>query len=376
MKNTYLIPAIFIISACSQQAPAPAASEKSTSKEEIVTLTEAQLQQAGLTYIKPEFKALNGSIRVSGVIDVPPQNLVSVSAAMGGYVVMTKLLPGMAVKKGNVLATMQDERYIQLQEEFLVTRARLDNAEAEFRRQEALQENRAGTEKNLQQAKSEYKALSVSLSALKEKLRLININPETLNEQNLSRNITLTAPFDGYVAKVNVNVGKHVAPSETLFELVDPRDIHLNLNVFEKDLGQLRVGQNLEAYTNANPGQKHRCSIILIGKTISAERSAEVHCHFDNYDPALLPGMMMNADIRVTAQQSLSVPEEAVVSFEGKNYVFAVRGKGSFAMMEVQPGLKEQGWLALNNAETLKDLELVGKGAYTLLMSLKNRSEE
>jgi cobalt-zinc-cadmium efflux system membrane fusion protein len=85
---------------------------------------------------------------------------------------------------------------------------------------------------------------------------------------------------------------------------------------------------------------------------------------------------MMNADIRVTAQQSLSVPEEAVVSFEGKNYVFAVRGKGSFAMMEVQPGLKEQGWLALNNAETLKDLELVGKGAYTLLMSLKNRSEE
>ncbi|MEN9510760.1 MAG: hypothetical protein RLZZ370_579 [Bacteroidota bacterium] len=365
-----------MISACSQQAPAPAASEKNTSKEEIVTLTAAQLQQAGLTYIKPEFKALSGSIRVSGMIEVPPQNLVSVSAAMGGYVVMTKLLPGMAVQKGSVLATLQDERYIQLQEEFLVTRAKLENAEAEFRRQEALQENRAGSEKNLQQAKAEFKALSVSLSALKEKLRLININPETLNEQTLSRSITLTAPFDGYVAKVNVNVGKHVAPSETLFELVDPRDIHLNLNVFEKDLNQLRVGQNLSAFTNANPEQKHACSIILIGKTISAERSAEVHCHFDKYDPALLPGMMMNADIRVTAQQSLSVPEEAVVAFEGKTYVFAVRGKGSFAMLEVQPGIKEQGWMALNQADALKDAQLVGKGAYTLLMSLKNRSEE
>jgi cobalt-zinc-cadmium efflux system membrane fusion protein len=376
MKNLYLIPAICIISACSRQAPAPVASEKPSSKEEILTLTEAQLQQAGLTYIKPEFKTLSGSIRVSGTVEVPPQNLISVSAAMGGYVVMTKLLPGMAVQKGSVLATLQDERYIQLQEEFLVTRVKLEQAELEYRRQEALQENRAGSEKSLQQAKSEFKALSVSLNALKEKLRLININPETLNEQNLSRSISLTAPFDGYVSQVNVNVGKHVAPSETLFELVDPRDIHLNLNVFEKDLDQLRAGQKLVAYTNANPGQKHPCSIILIGKTISAERSTEVHCHFDKYDPALLPGMMMNADIRVTAQQSLTVPEEAIVTYEGKTYVFAVREKGRFAMLEVQPGIKEQGWMALDQADALKDMQLVGKGAYTLLMSMKNRSEE
>ncbi|MBU6325738.1 MAG: efflux RND transporter periplasmic adaptor subunit [Bacteroidetes bacterium] len=375
MKNISLIPAILIITACSQKAPAPAATEKTTSTEKIITLSEAQLQQAGLSFFKPEYKSLSGSIRVSGVIDVPPQNLVSVSAAMGGYVVMTKLLPGMAVKKGSLLATLQDERYVQLQEEYLVTQARLESAEAEYRRQEELQKNRAGTDKNLQQAKADYTALSVSSSALKEKLRLININPESLNDKNLSRNIPLYAPFDGFVTKVNVNVGKHVAPSETLFELVDPGDIHLNLKVFEKDLNQIRIGQSLEAFTTANPEKKHACSIILIGKTINTERNAEVHCHFNNYDQALLPGMMMNADIRVTGQQSLSVPEEALVSFEGKSYVFATRGKGRFEMLEVHPGLKEQGWIALNNAETLKDAELVGKGAYTLLMSLKNKSE-
>ncbi len=376
MKSNYLIPAIFIISACSQQAPTPAASEKNTSKEETVTLNEAQLQQAGLSFFKPEYKSLSGSIRVSGVIDVPPQNLVSVSTAMGGTVVMTKLLPGMAVKRGSILATLQDERYIQLQEEFLVNRARLEMANDEYRRQQELSQNRAGSDKALQQAKADFKALSVNFSALKEKLQLININPETLSDQNLSRTIPLIAPFDGFVARVNVNVGKHIAPSETLFELVDPSDIHLNLKVFEKDLAQLRIGQTLEAFSSANPNKKHACSIILIGKTIGADRTTEVHCHFNSYDDALLPGMFMNADIRVKQQQSLAVPEEALVAYEGKTYVFTTRGKGRFAMIEVLPGIRDQGWVALEHAEALKDAELVGKGAYSLLMSLKNKSEE
>jgi len=72
---------------------------------------------------------------------------------------------------------------------------------------------------------------------------LININPRNLTENSISRSITLTAPFNGFVSKVNVNIGKYVNPTDVLFELVDPSEILLNLMVFEKDLTKLAIGQ-------------------------------------------------------------------------------------------------------------------------------------
>ena len=84
----------------------------------------------------------------------------------------------------------------------------------------------------------------------------------------------------GIVTKVNVNIGKYVNPSDVLFEIVNPSDIHLALTVFEKDVNKLSVGQQLVAYTNNNPSKKYPCEIILIGKDFSSDKAIEVHCHF------------------------------------------------------------------------------------------------
>jgi cobalt-zinc-cadmium efflux system membrane fusion protein len=88
---------------------------------------------------------------------------------------------------------------------------------------------------------------------LEEKLRLIHINPNSLHENNISKSIRIYSPIDGFVSKVNVNIGKYVTPSDVLFELVNPADIHLNLKIFEKDLNKIFIGQNVVSYTNNNP---------------------------------------------------------------------------------------------------------------------------
>lgn len=159
-----------------------------------------------------------------------------------------------------------------------------------------------------------------------------------------------------------------------MFEIVNPTDIHLALTVFEKDINKLAIGQSLLAYTNTNPEKKYPCKIILIGKDFSENRSTEMHCHFTNYDKTLLPGMYMNAEIEIKSQLSNVLPSDAIISFETKNYVFMAKANKQFEMKEVTTGNTENGFTEIISND-LKDATIVTKGAYALLMKMKNVAE-
>ena len=174
-----------------------------------------------------------------------------------------------------------------------------------------------------------------------------------------------------------MNIGKYVSPTEVLFELVNPSDIHLALKIYEKDLDKLFIGQKLIAFTNNKPGKKHLCEILLIGKDLSTERNTEVHCHFETYDKSLVPGTYMNAEIEVKNNDAYVLPADAIVSFEGKQFVFRSKGENQFDMMEVNVGESENGFTEILDIDptTLSNASFVTKGAYSLLMSLKNKAE-
>jgi cobalt-zinc-cadmium efflux system membrane fusion protein len=343
---------------------------------ELIKLTDAQLRSSDLKIGVIQQSTISSIIKVNGKIDVPPQNMVSVSMPLGGYLKSTKLLPGMHVNKGEVIATMEDHRYIELQQEFLTTQSELTFSESEFNRQRELNQNKSTSDKSFQRSEMEFQTKKISLNALSEKLKLIGLNPETLSKNGISKTISIYSPIDGFVSKVNVNIGKFVSPTDILFELVNPSDIHLNLFVFEKDLEKISIGQKLVAFTNNKPDDKHACEIILISKDLSSDRTAEVHCHFEDYDKTLLPGMYMNAEIEVKSHKTYVVNEDAVVNFEGKNYVFIAQSATEFKMTEVELGVQERDMLEVLNGESLKDAQIVLQNAYTLLMVAKNKSED
>ncbi len=193
--------------------------------ENTITLTGAQYKNAKIELGKLENRSISTTLKLNGKIDVPPQNMISVSTPLGGFLKSTKLLPGMHVKKGEVLATMEDQQYIQLQQEYLTVKSKLIYAEGEYNRQKELNLSKASSDKVFQQADMDYKNQKINASALAEKLRLININPESLNESNLSRKINICSSIDGFVSKVNVNIGKYVNPSDILFELINPAHV-------------------------------------------------------------------------------------------------------------------------------------------------------
>jgi len=343
--------------------------------ENILQLTDAQIKNAGIILGALQKKTIASVLKLNGKIDVPPQNMVSISAPLGGYLKSTQLLPGMKVKKGEAIAIMEDQQYIQIQQEYLISKSNLQFLEKEYARQKDLNESKTTSDKVFQQTESDYTAQKIKAKALYEKLKLIGISPESLNENSISRSINIYSPIDGYVSKVDVNIGKYLNPADVLFELVNPTDIHLNLTVYEKDIDKLFVGQKLIAYNN-HTDKKYNCEVLLISQDLSKDRSAEVHCHFENYDKNLIPGMYMNAEVEVKSKDAMVLAEEAVVNFENKSFVFVQESANSFKMQEVEPGYTENGFIEIVTSAPLLEKKIVVKGSYSLLMGLKNKAEE
>ncbi|MFY8025181.1 MAG: efflux RND transporter periplasmic adaptor subunit [Sediminibacterium sp.] len=342
-----------------------------------LVLTNEQLKNASLAVGQMQELEIASLMKVNGKIDVPPQNMVSISVPLGGYLKTSKLLPGMHVNKGEIVAVMEDQQYIQLQQDYLTAKVKLVMFDKEFIRQKELNASQASSDKMLQQAESEYKTQKILVSALAQKLQLVGINPSTLNENNISKSVNIHSPIDGYVTKVNVNIGKYISPTEIMFELVNPTDIHLALKIFEKDLDKLFIGQGLVAFTNNNPQKKYDCEVLLIGKDINPEGFTDVHCHFETYDKLLIPGTYMNAEIKVRNRKANVLPVDGIVRFEGKQYVFKAIDKQQFIMTEVRLGDTENGMteILLPEKDILDKANYVTKGAYTLLMMLKNEAE-
>lgn len=371
---TYILSILLLLQACSSKK-APEASQKAVVPNQVI-LTDAQFKNAGIQTALMQQKEISSILKVSGKIDVPPQNMVSISVPLGGYLKTTKLLPGQHVSKGEAVAVIEGEQYIQLQQDYLTTKEKIGYLQKEYERQRDLNKTQAASDKAFQQAETEFKTQQVLMSAYKEKLKLVGINVDKLSENNISRSINIFSPIDGYVSKVNVNIGKYVSPTEVLFELINPSDIHLALKIFEKDIEKLYVGQPLVAYTNNQPNKKYDCEILLIGKDISGDRNTDVHCHFEDYDKTLIPGTYMNAEIAIKNAKAYVLPEEAIVLFEGKQYGFIKNTDKEYSMQLLETGTVDKGFVEILHAEKLASKDFVIKGAYSLLMSLKNKVEE
>lgn len=378
--STYIhwILCLLMVVGCKEQSSENKTEEaiKPTSSSNRVSLTDAQLKNASIEVGTPSLKNLSPVLSLQGKIDVPPQSTISLSFPLGGYLKSTQMLPGTHVRKGQILAELEDMQFIQIQQDYLTAKAKYTLAETEYHRQKDLNASKASSDKVLQYAQAEMETQKINMHALGRKLEVIGINPKLLSAENIHKSVPVLSPINGFVSKVNVNVGKYTAPTDMLFELVDPRDIHLALDVFEKDLSKLSIGQKVIAYNNSEPDKKYVAKIILISKSLNQDRTAEVHCHFDKYNPMLVPGMFMNAEVSLKNVQTLTVTEDALVRWENKFYVFKDHGSNNFEMIEVEPGTSHQGFQEITSNQINPNTRLVTKNAYSLLMKIKNTAED
>jgi cobalt-zinc-cadmium efflux system membrane fusion protein len=359
----------------------PAAEGAEEKEPSETTLSPAEQRTASIRLGKVQDRVLSGGLKVNGTLDAPPENAVTVSALLGGIVERTTLLQGSQVRAGQVLATIRNPEFLDLQQKYLETSSQLEFARSEYARQEELYKQEVAPQKNFQRARAEYRALQAQAAAQAARLRLAGLPVGG----KLTTTAPVKAPRGGFLKTVNASAGQSVTATDVLFEIIDPGHLDVVLNVFEKDAPQLRNGQTVR-YTLANDslGADHQAKIYLIGRTVGEDRTVRVYAHLGHEDASRLPGTYVRAIVETNSATVPALPDKALVQFGGKNYVFVTDGKASdkgettYRMVPVEVGVSENGYtqVTLPEGMTAASSTFVTDGAYSLLAKLKNAEEE
>ncbi len=348
---------------------------------DIVSLTPEQYKLSEITLGAIEQKELSGTTKVNGMLDLPPQSLVSISTPLEGIVKSTSMLQGKRVAKGALVAVMQNPEFIQMQQDYLDYKSQLQFLKQELDRQEELAKENVNSKKALQKARSEYQSVSARLLGQRSKLSIMNISFAALEKGQIQKTFNLYTPMAGYVTQVNTNIGAFASTTDVLFKIADTEHLHAELTVFEKDVPKLKLGQKVR-FVLANEEKERMATVYLIGREISKERTVQIHCHLDQEDTQLLPGMYLKAYVESGMNKVEALPDAAIVEFEGKKFVFidqpAAKGNNPYRyrMMEVKTGVAENGYTQVSFAEQIGEVKVVIKGAYDLLSKVKNAEEE
>lgn len=385
-KNIIIIIASILLAGCNTENKEAATQSEEVHNESIIELSSAQYATAGIALGKVEEKNMSGNIQVNGMLDVPPQNLVSVSVLLGGYIYQTEILQGMKVKKGQLLAVVRNPEYLTMQQDYLNAKNKLEYLKTEYERQKQLADENVASAKVYQQANADYQSLKAQLKSTERKLKMLNINVDKLTADNINESVSIYSPIEGYVIVVNFNIGSYVNPQDILFQIVDTKHIHAELSVFEKDIINLKKGMKVRFVLVNDDTKERTATVFLINRKIEQDRTVRVHAHLEKEDPQLIPGMYLKALIETGTTKLTAVPDKSIVGSGGKDYIFISDGTQKengedvylFKMIEVKKGISENGFTAVQFAENtdLKTAQLVTKGAFDLLSKAFNSEDE
>lgn len=374
-KILYFFP-IILITSCSKQKKSP--ENQITEKKSLtVHLSAEQIKQAGMISEAPVFLKQTKTLHVSGTLDVPPQNLVSISCPLGGFIRKMDLLQGATVRKGETLIIMENPDYIEIQKDYLDTREQYKLALTEAERQKKLVQGNAGTEKILQQAETALNQIIIKKKAAEAKLHLLGIDPENFSPEKISSRIILKSPVKGFVKSIHGNIGKYAAPSDVIMEIVDTEHLHVELSVFEKDIDRVVPGQKI-LFNLLNEDESRRSArVYLVGKALNNDRTVHVHGHLDKEDPSLLPGLFVNAQIETGLDSSWTIQQSSVVYLQGKPGVFEDMGSGNYRFVPITAGPEKDGRIGIkmDGNQEIKNMKVVFRGANALLGQMTGGEE-
>jgi RND family efflux transporter MFP subunit len=364
-----------------------------------VSLTEEQIKNIGIELGRIEEKQLTSSLKANGTLKVPNQNKASISSVYSGVIKSLLVQPGNTVKKGQLIAKIANPDFLQVQSQYLSVVSKISLAEMEVKRQRELNAGNAGALKNLQAAEAELKTLQTLKASLSQQIQLMGINPASISNGKLASLISLTSPINGVVSDVKVQMGSYVDASTVVAEVVDNSQLHLDLFVYEKDLPKLKNGQVIHFNLTNNPGKEYDAQIFSLGSSFEGESKAvSVHAKVLGDKTGLIDGMNITAAISLNKATMPAVPNDAIVSTGGRDYIFmlseaymqksrqdsssqkidviAKENVRNFEKIPVVKGTSDIGYTEITLLKEIpEDAKIVVKGAFFVLAKMTNTGE-
>lgn len=344
-------------------------------EEGVVEITAQQVETIGLEVKPLEQKRLGNTIKVSGQLELFPQDRANISPFVGGNVRSINVIEGDKVNKGQVLAYLEHPDIISIQQEFQEKNDELVFLKQDFERKQILFDKGVSSGKEFQLAQSKFRSTTSSVNGLRSKLRLLGINTDKVVQGQIYSAVPITTPISGYVDEVIVSLGDYVAPQTKMFTVSDNSEIHVDFKVYEKDVRKVKKGQEIYFTIAAKPDELLKAKIHAIGKTFETDPKAlHVHADVHNEDNALLPGMYAEGRIIQDEKMAFAVPEGAIIKNGEQSFIFILAEDGEkekntmkFKKIPVTTGITDLGFIEINlPSEISKDVKVVTKGAYTL----------
>lgn len=410
MKKFLAIISFFItavlFASCGNSNEPEASKEETAHKDEhenpnTATLTNEQMKSIGVQLGQIEEKQLTASLKANGVLQVPNQNKASINTVYSGVVKSLLIQPGNTVSKGQTIATIANPDFLRVQEEYMGINPKITLAEQEYNRQKELNQGNAGALKNLQAAETELNYLRTRRSSLQQQIQLMGINPASLTNGKLISVLAIRSPINGVVSNVTVKMGSYVDVSTAVAEIVDNSQLHLDLYVYEKDLSKLENNQIIHFTLTNNPGKEYDAQIYSLGSSFEgASKAVTVHATVQGDKSGLIDGMSITAVISLKKATVKAVPSDAIVTYQGQDYIFMQSEKHSekennantiqhegkkqqqepgltFEKIPVAKGTNDVGYTEITLLKKIpNNARIVLKGAFFILAKMTNTGEE
>ena len=372
MRTTYII-ALIIMAGCGAKNDQETVSKIIT--DDRVVLTDDQSRMLNIETDTLRKEPLQSVIRFSAVMENSPDGRAIVSPKLGGYIKAILVSEGSQVKKGQAIAELENLELIRMQEEYLSISAEFDFLSKEITRQRQLNQNKSISDKSLQETEMRLMQANAKRNALIAAFDLLGMESNRITSSNITGMFQLYSPMNGIITSVKGDVGAYLNAADIVVEISDKKDLLLVGKLYERDRDKIFIGGHVKFYLNANPNELYDAEVIRISGKINVDKSLSVYCRMSCSPDAFVAGMIVNAELMLQTQIAIPVPENAVVSFENRNFIFTASPSNEYIMTEIEILDKAGGEVQIADT-TLHNSIFVKTGAHSLLMALKNTAEE
>lgn len=377
----WLMMSMLMMSACggSHTADEQETEDETALADGVVELTDEQINTVGISIGKVEHRQMSGTVKVSGTLKLSPQNRAEVTSLVSGQTQRILVKEGDVVRAGQPVAMVENTEMVALQKEYLVVWRQLALARQAYQRQETIHSQGAGVEKNLQQAKSELEIAQANEQGIRVQLQQMGISASQVAAGKFVDAAPVKSPISGVVGEVLISTGSYLDNQTVLMNVYDNSAIHADLNVFESDISNIRIGQEVDLQLFDKQRTLLSGNVSFITASLDkASKSASVHVDIHKqHDIKLLPNMFVSASIHCEQAECQAVPDEAIVMSGNRHYVFVPLGENKFQLTEVTLGLSQQGYTQITFVDSAKGHpSVVTRKAVYLFSMIADHGEE
>lgn len=340
--------------------------------DEGIHLTTEQIKTMDIKFGDFSQLKVNDYLSATATLGLPPNAYAAVSARAAGFIRNARnYVEGDYVKRGAVIAYLENPEFIEHQRQYLEAAAELVFLQQELERQETLVNANAGILREVQRLRSQVAAKTANVKGIQQRLQYLGIKTDDLTPDNITQRITLFSPRSGYITSISLHDGMYVEPRTQLMEVIDEQHLHLELDVFERDIAKLEKGQRVTYQIPALGNQRYEAEVHVIGKEFNTEnKTVRVHAHLKGDQPKFIRDLFAEARIWLTDQTVQALPETAVLREGESAYVFIAPilhsgDEVEFEKLMVKPGATNDGFTAVELLNPLpKGMQIVTEGAY------------